>query len=281
MLEDNPIADKRLYKLILQCRTKQICDYVKQHGADTPKGGSAAAAAAKSDAASKGGKQKEAVAAAAEGDEEVEVAANADTIHIHRHTDDSLNVVYVDHVKEVRPFILCCVVRACNLDGQNFKRFLQIQSKLHDTVCMKREQSTIATHDLNKITSVGQTIRYTAREPHSFGIVPLGKVKKVSAQKFYDQLKAEAEAMRKEKKRNIYSGIHKYLYMLEKKTAFACVEDAAGNVISLPPLTNGESTKVRYIHFGYILILTNHFLSLDFTGNEGCVHRSDEFGVGE
>lgn len=36
-LLDNPVADKRLLKLIQQCRTKQVLDYVKQHGEDAPK----------------------------------------------------------------------------------------------------------------------------------------------------------------------------------------------------------------------------------------------------
>lgn len=36
-LADNPIADKRLLKLIQQCRTKQIVDYVKQHGTENTK----------------------------------------------------------------------------------------------------------------------------------------------------------------------------------------------------------------------------------------------------
>lgn len=30
------MADKRLLKLIQQCRTKQVLDYVKQHGEDAP-----------------------------------------------------------------------------------------------------------------------------------------------------------------------------------------------------------------------------------------------------
>jgi len=32
--------------------------------------------------------------------------------------------------------------------------------------------------------------------------------------------------------------------MLDKKETFACVEDGDGNVISLPPLTNGDLTKI-------------------------------------
>lgn len=30
-LKGNPVSDRRLFKLIDQCRTKQILDYVKQH----------------------------------------------------------------------------------------------------------------------------------------------------------------------------------------------------------------------------------------------------------
>lgn len=36
-LVENPISDKRLLKLIQQCRTKQVLDYVKKNGDDTSK----------------------------------------------------------------------------------------------------------------------------------------------------------------------------------------------------------------------------------------------------
>lgn len=36
-LAENPVSDKRLLKLIQQCRTKQVLDYVKQHGENAPK----------------------------------------------------------------------------------------------------------------------------------------------------------------------------------------------------------------------------------------------------
>lgn len=43
-LKGNPISDRRLLKLIDQCRTKQIIDYVKQHcpKTSTPKDSEAA-----------------------------------------------------------------------------------------------------------------------------------------------------------------------------------------------------------------------------------------------
>lgn len=132
-----------------------------------------------------------------------------------------------------------------NLADGKFREFLQIQTKLHETVCGKREKSTIATHDLMKFpVDNGNFVRFTAKDAKKLRIHPLGKNKVVTAFELYNELKSEAETIRKQKQRNVYSGIHKYLKLLEKQTQFACLEDAKGTVISLPPLTNGDTTKV-------------------------------------
>lgn len=233
-MDENPIADKRLLKLIQQCRTKQILDYVKQHGEDRPK----KMVASEDNAQSKTKKLKK--------NAKVSQSALMHKLIVQRHTEDSIKVLYDEHVKEIRPYILCCIVKNVNLNDGRFRKFLQIQTKLHDkeSICGKREKSTIATHDLSKLGGTDKYIKYTAKDPHNLKIHPLGKSKPVTAFKLYNDLKAEAEALRKEKKRNVYSGIHKYLYMLDNKLLFSCIEDAAGYVISLPPLTNGDSTKV-------------------------------------
>lgn len=158
-------------------------------------------------------------------------------------------VIYDNSVKDIRPFILCCIVDNVNLSDQGYNKFLKLQTKLHENVCGKREKSTIATHDFNKLVLSEKHVRYTASDPRRLQIHALGKVKKITAQELYDSLKRDAEALRKEKKRNVYSGIHKYLYLLENKDKFAFMEDAAGNVISLPPLTNSENTKVRFVRY--------------------------------
>lgn len=159
----------------------------------------------------------------------------------------SNQVIFDDAVKDVRPFILCCIVENVNLGDKKFREFLQIQTKLHETVCGKREKSTIATHDLLKIPTVAGAepfVRYTAKDADQLRIQPLGKTKVVTGQELYNELKTEADLIRKQKQRNAYSGIHKYLKLMENQKQFSCVEDGLGNVISLPPLTNGENTKV-------------------------------------
>lgn len=133
-----------------------------------------------------------------------------------------------------------------NLGGEAFRSFLQLQTRLHETVCGKREKSTIATHDFAKLVLTEKVLRYKAIDPRRLRIHPLGKAGPHSGQDLYDGLKRDAEALRKEKKRNVYSGIHRYLYLLENKERFPLLEDGAGNAISFPPLTNSELTKVGW-----------------------------------
>lgn len=53
----------------------------------------------------------------------------------------------------------------------------------------------------------------------------------------------EAEAERKAKKRNQLSGVYKYLTLVEKQNKFAFLKDSEA-IISLPPLTNAEKTRM-------------------------------------
>lgn len=52
---------------------------------------------------------------------------------------------------------------------------------------------------------------YTAKAPAALKLVPLSRLRPYTGEQLFQQLTAEAEALRKEKKRNVYSGIHKYV----------------------------------------------------------------------
>ncbi|CAF1301296.1 unnamed protein product [Didymodactylos carnosus] len=142
-------------------------------------------------------------------------------------------------VLPIRPHILCCIVRHIDLKTPgNMKKFLNLQNEIHDDLCVKRTVATIATHDLNLIK--GDLI-YDAYDPDEIGV---RRNKLISARDYYDQLWKEAEQERKAKKRNQLSGINKYLTLLTDKQYFPCLADSERFVISLPPLTNSERTKI-------------------------------------
>lgn len=139
--------------------------------------------------------------------------------------------------------IVACLVRNLSFpDEKAVKKFLTLQTNLHDTVCGRRELATIATHDLAKVQP---RVKLAKMLPHKVQLVPLNRGgKSMTGIELYRQLNQEAEAYRKEKKRNNYSGIHKYLYLLKGKTHYPVVLDGNSTVITLPPLTNAEHTKI-------------------------------------
>ncbi|ESO95482.1 hypothetical protein LOTGIDRAFT_188753 [Lottia gigantea] len=143
----------------------------------------------------------------------------------------------------VRPFIVCCIVRKLNFKKSlaMFKHFITLQTKLHDTICEQRQVATIATHELKSIKG---PLTYTAEFPDLLKITPLFKLKEVTAKKLVTNLFEDAEALRKEKKRSTISGIHKYLELLKDKVQYPCLKDAEDNVISFPPITNSDKTKI-------------------------------------
>lgn len=220
-LKDNPLKDKRLKKLVEQCRSKQVLDYVEKSGYVAPK--SAASSS-----------QQNSVSESEVVPEEVDVRQK---ITICKASDDAKRVSFTPEAKSLRPYAIHCIVRDFNVG--NMKKFLQLQNDLHDNECGKRELATIATHDLAKIKG---NIRYRADLSEQIQITPLGGKAKVTAAKYYDELKQHAEMIRKEKKRSTYSGIYKFINLLEGKV-FVFFDDEE-KVISLPPLTNCEETKI-------------------------------------
>lgn len=81
------MADKRLLKLIQQCRTKQVLDYVKQHGADAPKsdGDNNGPVGGNHKSGAKSKKSKK-----IESSDEPKFKFN-----VQRHTDDTIKVCFV------------------------------------------------------------------------------------------------------------------------------------------------------------------------------------------
>jgi phenylalanyl-tRNA synthetase beta subunit len=102
--------------------------------------------------------------------------------------------------------------------------------------------ATIATHDLGLLP--GSYVEYTAWEPNALMITPLGRTAQCSARSLYDKLQNEAEALKKEKKRTTYSGIHKFLYLLQGKQLWPCLRNSEEEVISFPPITNSDISKI-------------------------------------
>lgn len=126
-------------KLVDQCRTKQVLDYIREN---CPKADSAPTTSK-----GKGKKSKKQDEAPPE-----DISESSHSIKILHVEDDTLKITIVEQeLWNIRPFILCCIVPELKFTESLFKKFIQMQNKLHDTVCDKRNVATIATHDISKL----------------------------------------------------------------------------------------------------------------------------------
>ncbi|KAG9482017.1 hypothetical protein GDO78_010969 [Eleutherodactylus coqui] len=124
--------------------------------------------------------------------------------------------------------------------GAEVGHLAALKTKLHEDLCDKRTLATIATHDLQRVKG---PLLYDARPPKEFTIVPLNR-KEINAKELVRQLQLEAEEQRKQKKRQNVSGLHKYLHLLDGKENYPCLVDSENAVISFPPITNSDKTKI-------------------------------------
>ncbi|XP_072442082.1 leucine-rich repeat-containing protein 47 [Chiloscyllium punctatum] len=238
----NCLTDKRLEKMVNGCQTKSILDYLKSGGRGKGKGkGESAEKTENRDKSSR--KKKKPLKKDDEESDEME-ELNKLVVRV-LHVSENPSTVFVKvtpNVKEVRPYIVCCIVEGMNLRAGNaLKRFLVAQTKLHDDDCQKRTLATIATHDLHLVKG---PLLYDARPSQSLKITPLGR-KEIKAADLVRRLQMEADEQRKQKKRQNVSGLHKYLQLLNGKENFPCLVDAEDHVISFPPITNSDKTKIR------------------------------------
>ncbi|XP_043478109.1 leucine-rich repeat-containing protein 47-like [Leptopilina heterotoma] len=233
-LKGNNLSDKRLSKLVDQCRTKQVLDYVRQHSPKMSGDNDSTSVKTK-----KGKKSRK----LSENEQNVNVIDKlTHELKVMKITDETPNIEINEKVKTVRPHIIACIVRNMTFTDESFKKFIQLQTKLHDGICEKRNAATLATHDLNLLKA--GNLKYTAMPPAEIQIKPLMRNKIYSGAALFNQLQMEAENLRKEKKRSVYSGIHKYLYLIEGKALFPCLLDSDNQVISFPPITNSDITKM-------------------------------------
>nr|XP_004657761.2 leucine-rich repeat-containing protein 47 [Jaculus jaculus] len=240
-LRGNKLRDKRLEKMVGSCQTKSILEYLRGGGRGC-RGKGRTEGADKEDSRKKKRDRKQR-RESGEGEDEVADTARLLLRVLHISENPAPLMVKVSpEVKDVRPYIVGAVVRGMDLQpGNALKRFLTSQTKLHDDLCEKRTAATIATHDLQAVRG---PLLYMARPPQDLKIVPLGR-KEAKAKELVRQLQLEAEEQRKQRKRQSTSGLHRYLHLLDGKENYPCLVDADGDVISFPPITNSEKTKIK------------------------------------
>ena len=129
-------------------------------------------------------------------------------------------------VKEVRPYIVCGVVRNVDLDEDEVATLMTIQEHLHWAVGRDRKKVAIGVHDLDKVSP---PYRYTAVKPDSVSFTPLH---------------GDGYPMNLEEILLLHEKGIEYAKILEGKEVYPVIFDNNDEVLSFPPIINGELTTV-------------------------------------
>lgn len=129
---------------------------------------------------------------------------------------------------QVRPHAVAAVLRNITFTEERYKSFIDLQDKLHQNICRKRSLVAIGTHDLDTIE--GPFI-YDAKPPADIKFKALNQTQEYTAM----------ELMK------LYSGdshLKPYLPIIQDKPVYPVIYDKHGVVLSMPPIINGEHTKI-------------------------------------
>ena len=143
-------------------------------------------------------------------------------------------------VSNIRPYMLAAVVRNLKLDEEAIVDLMDMQEDLHWGVGRNRKKASIGVHNLDVVES---PFTFTAVEPDKAKFVPLDKTEEMSLR----------EILEKHDK-----GIA-YKHLVDWAPKYPLLIDKEGKVLSMPPIINGELTRVTHS-------TTNLFL--DVTGTD-------------
>ncbi|XP_065176367.1 phenylalanine--tRNA ligase beta subunit-like [Sycon ciliatum] len=137
-------------------------------------------------------------------------------------------IVIQPDTAKVRPHVVGAVLRNIQLDETRLKSFIKLQDKLHQNICRKRTLVAIGTHDLDTLEG---PFSYEALPPEQIVFTPLSETKDFSAKELMTHYKGE-------------SHLKQYLHIIEDKPVYPVIYDKNRVVLSMPPIINGEHSKM-------------------------------------
>ncbi|KAL8187764.1 UNVERIFIED_CONTAM: hypothetical protein K2H54_055646 [Gekko kuhli] len=135
----------------------------------------------------------------------------------------------MEETTQVRPFAVAAVLRNITLTKDRYDSLIDLQEKLHQNICRKRSLVAIGTHDLDTVS--GPFI-YTAKPPSEIKFKPLNQDKEYTASEIMDLYRTD-------------SHLRHYLHIIENEPLYPVIYDSNGVVLSMPPIINGDHTKIN------------------------------------
>ncbi|MDH5199382.1 MAG: phenylalanine--tRNA ligase subunit beta [Candidatus Bathyarchaeota archaeon] len=133
-------------------------------------------------------------------------------------------VIVEEKVEKFRPWFVTAVVKNVEFDDALIRSIIQMQEKLHVTHGRRRRKVAIGLHNLEPVEF---PVTYTTKPP-GFRFRPLGE----RFEKDLTQILTEMHTGRE------------YAWIVEGFEEYPMILDAKGMVLSMPPIINGEYTRI-------------------------------------
>jgi phenylalanyl-tRNA synthetase beta chain len=139
--------------------------------------------------------------------------------------DGKVKLTITEAVGKIRPFMLAGVVRNIKLDDDAVVDLMEMQEDLHWGIGRNRKKASIGVHNLD---AVNPPFTFTAVEPDKVKFVPLDSAEEMTLK----------EILEKHDKGKAYK------HLVDWAPKYPLLVDKEGKVLSMPPIINGELTRL-------------------------------------
>ena len=135
-------------------------------------------------------------------------------------------VIVENEVSKIRPYIAFAKIDNVDFTGDKLKYIMDFQENLHWVIGRDRKKVAIGIHNADVVKS---PFKYIATPKNANSFVPLEK----------DEAMTPEEILTKHDKGKDYA------HLIEDFNKYPLILDADDNVLSMPPIINGELTKIK------------------------------------
>jgi len=140
--------------------------------------------------------------------------------------DSGIRITLDDGIKNIRPYLGCAVVSGLEFNDYSIESLMALQEDLHWGLGRDRKKVSIGIHDMSDIEP---PFRYVAANP-DFSFVPLDFEESMTMQEILEHHP---------------KGV-KYTHLMEGFDKYPLILDAKDQVLSFPPIINGQLTRVSH-----------------------------------
>lgn len=134
----------------------------------------------------------------------------------------------------IRPFCVAAILRDVTIEDRvRYNSLIDLQDQLHRNLCRRRTLVAIGTHDYDTIKG---PFVYDARPPSEINFVPLTPSdKEYTATELIEKFENDAACKH----------LKPYVPIIKDSPLYPVVLDSNETVLSLPPLINGDHSKIK------------------------------------